>query len=65
MAKFTMTIDFDIHEHAPSAHRAAVATALDQVKQAVAAGHLTSGDIVDPGGGAQPQRMIGSWEMVD
>jgi hypothetical protein len=65
MAKFTMTIDFDIHEHAPSAHRAFIATALDLVKMDIGRGVLTEGDIVDPGGGAQAQAPIGRWEMTE
>jgi hypothetical protein len=65
MAKFTMTIAFDIHDHAPSAHRAFIATALDLVKMDIGRGVLTEGDIVDSGGGAQAQAVIGSWKLEE
>jgi hypothetical protein len=65
MAKFTMTIDFDIHEHSPSAHRAFVAAALDQVKVDIGRGVLTSGEITTPAVGAVREAVIGSWEFVE
>jgi hypothetical protein len=58
--KFSMTLKLDIHEHSPTAHRAEIATALDQVKSAVASGVLTEGDILKP-----PHVVIGRWEMTE
>jgi hypothetical protein len=65
MAKFSMTLKLDTHEHSPSAHRQFVEHALDQVKLDVGRGVLTEGDIVTPAVGAQPQRTIGSWRIED
>ena len=61
MASFVLRIDrLETHSHSPAAHRAVVAAALDQVKQAVGGGVLTRGDITTP-----PHVVIGSWEIVE
>ena len=60
MAKFKMKLDFDRHTHSPAAHRAFVATALDQVKLEIGRGHADHGDITVP-----PHIVIGSWDFSD
>jgi hypothetical protein len=61
MSSFEVRIDkLQIHDHSPTAHRAVIGAALDQVKQAVGGGVLTRGDITTP-----PHVVIGSWEIVE
>jgi hypothetical protein len=66
MAKFAMEIEFDIHDHSPSAHRAFIGTALDHVKLAVGRGADTEGDITGP---PEPLRadppVIGNWKITE
>jgi hypothetical protein len=65
MAKFTLEMEVDIHDHSASAHRAVIGQMLHQVSQAVGDGVTDRGDIVKPPGGAQPARTIGSWKLDD
>jgi len=63
MARFTMSLDLDVHDHSPTAHRNFVGQMLDQVKQALGDGVSTKGDVVRAPGGAQPARVVGSWQI--
>jgi hypothetical protein len=65
MAKFSMTLRVDTHEHSSSAHRQFIEHALDQVKLDVGRGVLTEGDITTPAVGAQSRRTIGRWELIE
>jgi hypothetical protein len=65
MAKFSMTLRVDTHDHSPSAHRQQIEHALDQVRVDVGRGVLTSGDIVTPAVGAQPRRVVGEWQIIE
>lgn len=58
MAKFEMEFELDIHDHSPAAHRAAIATALDQVKTEIGRGVAENGDITVP-----PHTVIGWWKI--
>lgn len=65
MAKFTMEIEFDIHDHSPSAHRAFIGTALDHVKLAVGRGVDTEGEIITPAIGAVREAVVGHWRISE
>jgi hypothetical protein len=65
MAKFTMTLDLEVHDHSPSAHRAFIGTALDHVKLAVGRGVDTEGEIITPAIGAVREAVVGSWKISE
>ena len=64
MAKFTMTIEVDEHDHSARAHRHSIATALDSVKHAVLSGVDDEGEIVTPAVGATRRAVIGEWKIT-
>jgi hypothetical protein len=65
MAKFKLEFEVDVHDHSPSAHRAFINTALDQVKLYVGRGVDTEGDITTPAVGAMREAVIGSWAFIE
>jgi hypothetical protein len=73
MAKFTVTIEVDVLDHASTHHQhGAIGSALDQVKQAVSHNHdvglgiSAEGDITGPPEPSRPDApVIGKWQFID
>ncbi len=62
MARFSLEIEFDVHDHSPRNHRLEIGTLLDRAKHAVAQGHACSGQITKPGASADPD-VVGFWKL--
>jgi hypothetical protein len=65
MAKFFMEIEFDIHDHSPSAHRRFIEGMLAQVATAVGRGVDTEGEIITPAIGAVREAVVGNWKISE
>ena len=65
MAQFTMTLDLEIHDHSPSAHRRFIESMLAQVSLAVGRGVDTEGEITTPAIGAVREAVVGSWKITE
>jgi hypothetical protein len=59
--KFQLTINLDVHEHSPTAHRQIITEMLNHAKQQIGDGRATSGALVH--GAAFRQRPIGHWKL--